>query len=237
MPRELRQPENQPDTRPTIVYFVRHGVTEWNLQHRFQGQQDVPLNEEGFEQAHAVAHWLVKQPVVFSGVYSSDLKRASQTAEIIAEHVGVKAYFAEALREIHVGDWQGLCVDEVNERYPGQLERWRREIDTYSLPGGGENATIVQERMYRFFEQLLEQHRGEAIVIVSHGMALTALIAAIHDWDLIETFHTNRARLGNTGVTAISIDNDTGEAQVLFNNSAEHLEHQTGMARPYDQAV
>src|SRR6185503_18082403 len=99
---------------------------------------------------------------------------------------------------------------------------WYRTIDSFTLPGG-ESVPLVQKRTFAFFEQMLEKHAGQAIVIVSHGMALSALIAAIQEWDLVETYSTNRVRHGNTGVSAISIDTQSGEKRVLFTNSVAHL--------------
>src|SRR3712207_2914672 len=108
----------------TLIYLVRHGQTTWNIERRFQGQLDVPLSEEGLRQAEAVASWLVRQRVRFGAVYSSDLLRAKQTAEAIGRRLGLEAEPVRALREIHVGDWQGMLSTEIERRYPGDLEKW-----------------------------------------------------------------------------------------------------------------
>jgi broad specificity phosphatase PhoE len=220
----------------TIVYFVRHGVTEWNRQRRFQGQLDVPLSEEGVKQADLVANWLADQQQHFTSIYSSDLLRARQTAELIGKRLGLTPVLSVALREINVGEWQGLLYDEVNERYPGKIEEWYRTIDRFTLPGG-ESIPLVQARIFAFFEQLLEQHRGEAIIVVSHGMSLAALLAAIHEWDLVETYSTSRVRHGNTGVSAISIDTQTGEKKLLFTNSVAHLGDAQAAPWPTDRTA
>ncbi len=207
---------------PTYIYLVRHGETEWNRDRRFQGQLDVPLSMVGREQAEAVAHWLARQPVHFTAIYTSDLKRASQTAQAIGDRLGITPQPVTALREIHVGEWQGLSVDEVEAGYPGQINEWADKIDSFTLPGG-ENIPQVQERVFAFYRKVAQEHEGEAIILVSHGAALAALIAAIHNWELVETWRTRRARMGNTGVTAISIEHATGKATTLLLNSSEHL--------------
>src|SRR5438067_685184 len=105
----------------TLVYLVRHGLTEWNLQKRFQGQLDVPLSREGLEQSRRLGQWLAGQSVRFSAIYSSDLARAMQTAQAVGECLGLVPEPAIGLREIHCGEWQGLTVEDVDARYPGQL--------------------------------------------------------------------------------------------------------------------
>lgn len=220
----------------TLVYLVRHGVTEWNLQKRFQGHLDVPLNREGMAQAEAVGKWLEGLPVRFTALYSSDLTRAMQTAEAISRWLNLTVEPVVTLREIHCGEWQGLSVDEVNARYPGQLDEWYEKVDSYKLPGG-ESIPDVQARIFAFYEGIVQKHAGEAIVIVSHGAALTALQTAIHDLDLLDTWRSRSTRMGNTGVTALSINPYTGKAHTIIHNSAEHLAHPTGMASVLDPSA
>lgn len=208
---------------------MRHGLTSWNRERRFQGQLDVPLNEEGLGQASLLAKWLVDQPVHFAALYSSDLSRARQTAEIIGQALGLDPVLIPKLREIHGGNWQGLLTTEIDELYPGQLAEWHETIDRFTLPGG-ESIPIVQERVVAFYRQALARHNGQSFIIVSHGMALAALQAAIHGWDLLDTFRTGRARLGNTGVSGISLDPQSGDPRIVFHNSSAHLESPTGMS-------
>ena len=222
--------------RTTLVYLVRHGVTEWNVQRRFQGQLDVPLSQEGLAQAEAVAEWLARQAVRFSAIYSSDLLRAMQTAETIGVHLRLQPQPTPALREIHCGEWQGLSVEAVEERYPGSLDRWHDSVDSFTLPGG-ESIPDVQNRIFEFFRHTVKQHEGEAVILVSHGAALSALQTAAFGWDLAETWHTGNTRLGNTGVTALTVDPRSGRANVLLHNSVEHLERPTGMSSVLDRSV
>lgn len=214
---------NQASGQKTLVYLVRHGQTEWNKTRRFQGQLDIPLSELGREQAAALARWLKEQPVHFSAIYSSDLKRAAQTARIIGKIVGIWPAYSQALREINVGDWQGLSVDEVETRYPGKLQEWDSAVDRFTLPNG-ESIPAVQQRVFGFFRSAITGHEGKAIIIVAHGVALVALTAAIFGWDLVETWQTNRARLGNTGVSVVALDMAGGSPTMLLANSVGHLD-------------
>src|SRR5216110_2190911 len=92
----------------TLVYLVRHGETTWNVERRFQGQLDVELSKTGLRQAEAVARWLAAQPVRFAAIYSSDLQRASRTALSIGAKLGLEPRRDPSLRELNVGEWQGL---------------------------------------------------------------------------------------------------------------------------------
>jgi broad specificity phosphatase PhoE len=207
----------------TLVYLVRHGETTWNVERRFQGQLDVELSRTGLRQAEAVARWLAARPVKFTALYSSDLKRASRTALIIGAKLGLVPTLDPALREINVGEWQGLIAAEIEARFPGQLEEWHENIDSFTLPGG-ESIPDVQERIYSAYQDMVERHPGEAIIIVSHGAALAALMAALHDWDLVETWHTRRARMGNTHVSVAVFDHERSKHEIIVMNSGEHLE-------------
>jgi len=207
----------------TLVYLVRHGETDWNVERRFQGQLDVELSKTGLRQAAAVARWLAAQPVNFSAIYSSDLKRASRTALIIGSRIDLVPILDPALREINAGDWQGLIPSEIEAQYPGKLEEWHEKIDSFTLPGG-ESIPLVQERVYRAYQQIVERHPGEAIIIVSHGAALAALMASLHDWELLETWQSKRARMGNTHVSVAVFDHESQEHEVIMMNSDEHLE-------------
>lgn len=83
----------------TLVYLVRHGLTDWNQEHRFQGQIDVPLNQEGLAQAKSVAQWMGEQATSFSALYSSDLMRAAQTAGPIGAELGLLPVYRQDLRD------------------------------------------------------------------------------------------------------------------------------------------
>ena len=207
----------------TLIYLLRHGQTTWNIERRFQGQLDVPLSEEGMRQADLVARWLQHQPGPFGAIYSSDLLRAKQTAEAIGRRLGLELETAEALREIHVGDWQGLLSTEIESRYPGQLERWRNQSHMFRIPGG-ETVQEVQARMLAWYAGAIVEHRGEAIVVVSHGMSMRVLLAALNGWDLGDERVVKSGHIGNTGVTVVLADHVSERSTLLLTNSLHHLE-------------
>lgn len=207
----------------TLLYFVRHGETQYNRERRFQGQLDVPLSDDGIAQAQAVAEWLAGLPIKFGAIYSSDLKRAQDTASEIGRQLGLASIPAEALREIHVGEWQGLLGHEVEARFPGQLELWRGQAPGFRTPGG-ETTTELQRRMLDWYLEAITHHRGQAVVVVSHGMALWSLVAGLNGWDLADIERAEQARHGNTGVSVVLADHVNRQSRVLLLNSLAHLE-------------
>jgi len=145
----------------TTILLARHGETDWNRDGRWQGWADPPLNDAGLEQARALAEELRATP--FDAVYSSDLRRARETAEIVAEPHGVPVVVDAGLREIDVGSWSGLTRAEIDERFPNG-----------DRPDG-ETREEHRARVVAAFERLARAHGGERILVVSHGGTLRAL--------------------------------------------------------------
>jgi broad specificity phosphatase PhoE len=151
---------------PTRVFIWRHGRTVWNAEHRFQGQADPPLDDVGRAQAaQAAALLAVLRPEV---IISSDLQRASQTAEALAMASGVAPTFDPRLRERSLGHWEGLTRDEVAERYPEELADWIAGRDVRSR--GGESREQVAERSAECFAELGDL--GTAILVTHSATAL-----------------------------------------------------------------
>ncbi|MDQ3929586.1 MAG: histidine phosphatase family protein [Chloroflexota bacterium] len=224
----------QPGPNETLVYLVRHAETAWNLERRFQGQLDVPLSDKGLEQSATVANWLASQCIKFSALYTSDLQRAYKTAQAIGKRLGLVPQPVHVLREIHAGDWQGLLTTEIEERYPGQLARWHREANEFRLPGG-ETVPEVRTRIHGWYKQATEAHKGQAILVVTHGMAIRSLLSALCGWDVTDTERMKNAAMGNTGVTALLADLESGHSSVLFFNSLVHLEDAARVDKSLEQ--
>ena len=156
---------------PTTIVLVRHGETDWNRERRFQGHADRPLNEAGRLQARGLAESLAGEDL--SAVYSSPLRRASETAAIVAGHLGLEPVELEALREIDVGDWQGLTVDEVRARYPEQAEvAWR------SGWPNGETYDELGARVVPALVAVAREHEGRRVLGVTHAGPIRAALSA-----------------------------------------------------------
>jgi probable phosphoglycerate mutase len=155
----------------TELIVVRHGQTEWNVRGRVQGSHDSPLTERGVRQAKAVGEALAFEAI--DAVYSSDLGRAQQTAEIIAAHVGCEMRLEPALRERRFGVFEGLTWAEIAERHPDDFAAYEANRD--HAPPGGETSSERHERVVSCVERLVAAHRGQRILVVSHGGTLKCL--------------------------------------------------------------
>jgi broad specificity phosphatase PhoE len=158
--------------------LVRHGQTDWNLEGRYHGQSDVPLNEHGRDQARLLAQQLSNQS--FSAIYTSDLWRAMETAEIIAETFHIPIKLEPRLREINQGEWEGQLVGTIKDHY---AEIWReRLIDPISVrPPGGETVGEVASRVYSALDDIAVIFPYNPVLICSHGLALATVICKVRN--------------------------------------------------------
>ncbi|KAL1541561.1 phosphoglycerate mutase (2,3-diphosphoglycerate-independent) [Salvia divinorum] len=157
------------------IIVIRHGETEWNTNRRIQGHLDVDLNDVGRQQAVAVADRISKEPKI-SAVYSSDLKRAFCTAEIIAKGCGVIEVTKEAdLRERHLGDLQGVVFHEAHIVKPEAHKAFVSPREDQEIPGGGESFNQLYKRSTLALQRIAKKHQGERVVVVSHGGTIRAL--------------------------------------------------------------
>jgi probable phosphoglycerate mutase len=156
----------------TTIFLARHGETDWNRDNRFQGHADPPLNETGRAQASELSAALADEPL--AAVYSSPLRRAFETAEIVAAPHGLEPVPVDALREVDVGSWQGLTRAEVEERFPEHYARW---LDYEAGWEDGESYEEMGRRVIAALLELAAAHEGERILAVSHGGPVRAAYA------------------------------------------------------------
>ena len=157
------------------IWLVRHGQTAWNEQGRFCGHTDIPLSTLGRRQARKLASQLQRKPI--TAIYSSDLGRARETAEIIAKKRLIHIFFSPAWREISFGGWEGLTYDEIAASFREQ--RGFFTDPEHAAPPQGETLTEVLQRvMPALHEMVQREHHGE-IVLVSHGGVLRGLLCSL----------------------------------------------------------
>lgn len=156
----------------TALLLCRHGRTAWNDEGRYQGQTDVPLNEQGLQQARFLAETLRGEPI--AAVYSSDLARAADTAAAIAAVQGLPVCRDQRLREIDQGRWEGLTVSEIRERDAELHTRWEVEPLGVRLPEG-ESLAEVRERALQALRDILRAYPSELVCVVSHKVVMTIL--------------------------------------------------------------
>lgn len=145
--------------------MVRHGQTVWNREERFRGRTDLELTDTGLRQAEAAAQRIAQQPV--SALYSSPLKRAKRTAEIIALPLHLAVIVLEDLIDMDFGSWQGLSLAEAEERDPTLFRLWVESPHLVTFPGG-EGLAQVRKRVEAAIESLLKTHSDQTVVLVSH---------------------------------------------------------------------
>jgi probable phosphoglycerate mutase len=155
-----------------LFIVIRHGETAWNAQGRIQGHLDSPLNEEGLAQALLVGERVGAEP--FDHLYCSDLGRALQTAQPIADRTGKQPSVTDRLRERSLGIFQGLTGAECERAHPEHYRRFHARDPDHAMPGG-ESIRELYRRVSSFFEELATRHAGQRVVAVTHGGVLDAL--------------------------------------------------------------
>jgi broad specificity phosphatase PhoE len=171
----------------TKFYLIRHGQTDWNLTGRWQGQSPdaPPLNETGRVQALAILDQLPHEDI--SVIYCSDLLRARQTAEVIAEPLGLMVVLDPRLREMNLGAWEGMLSRDIEVQYPRELEeRIQNPFEAHAPQG--ESPREVAERVLAVVDEIARKHPNDSVLIVSHGVALAIIICRAQGISLREVY-------------------------------------------------
>jgi broad specificity phosphatase PhoE len=176
-------------------------VTDWNDEGRWQGWADLSLNERGREQATALAEEL--EPLPVSAIYASDLRRAHETALVVAEPKGLPVTPLPALREIDVGSWTGLTRTEIQERFPQEYAQFRAR--TARGWEGGETYAELGRRVLDALRRIASAHPGEAVLVVTHNGPIRTAHAYAVDLDYA-TDRTAAANVAHVTFSAIVVD-------------------------------
>ena len=199
----------------TKLILIRHGRTLWNSSGKFQGQSDIELSQEGVSQAEKLAE---NFPVThIDRVYSSNLKRAYITGEIIAKKFNVPIIKDKRLCEVSFGSWEGLTYDEIHEKWPNEIETMFSTPDVLTMPEG-ESFAQVQKRGVEALLDIVNKHPDETIAITAHGGILRTLLAyALH----MPLRYIWTLRQDNTAVNIVAFYGDKINVELL--NSTSHL--------------
>jgi len=199
------------------ILLIRHGETEWNQTHRFQGRSDVHLNQKGRRQAHALALALKSENL--TAIYSSPLTRAKETARIIGSfHPSAPLHIENGLIEMDIGDFDGMPASQWVEKYPDFLKAWRKDPSLVRMPGG-ETLSEVQSRVNETLERITRSYySGRTLLMASHNFVILSLLCHAMKLPL------SRFRELKQGTAALNIlykKDDTLRAEVV--NSRSHL--------------
>ncbi len=159
-------------------YLVRHGLTDWNVERRLQGQVDVPLNEKGIKQAKEAAKRYFKG-MSFSAIFSSDLLRAKRTAEIIALEKKMAVKTTELLRERSFGPYEGKSVKEVEKELRIDIKEFRVLSDDQLKKLNIETNTDIMSRFFTFVREVAVAYQGKNVLVVTHGSVMRVFLEKI----------------------------------------------------------
>ena len=155
------------------LLLIRHAESSWNAAGRWQGHGDPPLSDRGRAQANALARELARETI--DVLVSSDLRRAAETAAILGQARGLQPELNPRLRELDLGDWEGLTSDEI-ERTAGDVLQRLNDGDLDVRPGGGENLREIEQRAFSVVTDLVDAHPGRRLAIVTHLGVIRALL-------------------------------------------------------------
>jgi broad specificity phosphatase PhoE/ribonuclease HI len=206
-----------PAGEPTTTILLRHGQTEHSIQRRFSGRGDLPLTETGQAQAKAAAGWLAGRGDI-AAIVSSPLRRAMETAQVVAAATGAPLSFDEDLTECDFGAWEGLTFAEVAQRWPDELAAWSGSAGV--APPGGESFAAVARRVGKARDRLLERHPAARVVVVSHVTPIKTLLRLALEAPSSVLY---RLHLDVASVSTVDWFPD-GPASVRTVNSTGHLE-------------
>lgn len=181
----------------TELLFIRHGLTDWNRELRFQGQTDIPLNDAGQAQAARLGARLATER--HDALFSSDLTRARQTAAPVAAAWGLPAVALAGLREQHFGILEGLTAPTIQHRHPDLWARWL-EADADFAPPGGESTRQFHTRVLEAVKQLAALGAGQRLTVVTHGGVLDMLWRTAHGLPL---HGLRECEIPNTGLNRL----------------------------------
>jgi broad specificity phosphatase PhoE len=184
----------------TTILLARHGESDWNRAKRWQGHADRPLTDAGRAQSRELAERLAETEL--EAVYSSDLQRARETAEIVAETQGLEVTALSDLREVDVGSWSGLTRAEAEQRFPDAYQRW--------VAGGegwddGETYEQLSARILRAMQTIAAEHPGDRVLIVAHGGSIRAVHAIALGVD-VHTYRRIRRVEPNATLSAVCVE-------------------------------
>ena len=203
----------------TRIFLVRHGSTILSAEDRFAGATDVPLSDEGREQARKLSHRLRKEAI--DAIYASPLKRTMETAAIIATPHGQDVIPQEGMREISHGRWEEQTRADVEKMYPDEYSKWEEDPFTFA-PEGGESGLQVTARALPLLLQIVRSHEGKKALIVSHKATIRLILSLLLGFDP----RAYRDRLDQSPASLNILDfKDLAHARLILFNDVSHCSY------------
>ena len=197
------------------IFLVRHGESKWNVLKKIQGQQDVPLTDRGKIQAYQIGDRLLSEKI--DSIYSSDLKRAYDTATIIGKKLQIDVNPMTELREINFGQWEGASYDKIYSTNHKEIILWRKAPEKLNIDGI-ESLKKLQLRAMSAVNKIINSETGNNILIVSHSATLKTIILGLLNIDLA---NFKNLTLDNVSLTIVEFRNYNRVLKVL--NDTSHI--------------
>ena len=212
------------------LFLIRHGQTLWNQEGRYQGDKDIDLTKEGIRQARLTAEYL--SDVNFSNIYSSPLKRAVDTANIINKTnkgKNLKIIIRDNFKEMHFGKWEGMKFEQLGKVFPEEFHQWLNDPYNY-CPTGGESFKQVKERSIKEIENIVkENEEGSNVAVVAHGGVILSILVywlqiPLPRWRSI-ILHQGAINIAvvDRGFPYISTINFTGHLNPIYDDSGDKI--------------
>ncbi len=208
------------------LLLIRHGQTEWNSEGRWQGTIDTPLSAIGITQAEALAAYLQANEPGIVAVYSSLLQRAKVTAQIVADALGVAVHHDARLQEIHLGAFQGLTTQEMDERYPTEFAEMHKGELAFTFPEG-ESRQMLYDRAHAVMHDIRTAHPDQTIAVVTHAGVKRMIMRRLMGDEVSKQVPS----IGNTSLTILESDPDSEFGwHLMLAASTAHLAAAAGSA-------
>lgn len=201
----------------TKLLLIRHGETNWNKLGKFQGSIDIELTDKGKKQAKLLNERLKGK---FDYIYTSPLKRAKETADILARSSNKKLNIVQGMKEINFGSWEGLTIKEISEKYTDEFNNWKTDKSEGKIVGGELSLKNASLRGTSCVLDIVKKHKGQTIAIVAHGGIIKASLIGIFNWDMT-MYH--KSALGNTSITEIIFTENLKPVLIKLNDTT-HLD-------------
>ena len=198
----------------TIIYLTRHGETEWNIEKRLQGRGDSPLTKDGIQRAKELRDRI--KNIDIDVIYSSPIKRALNTANILRGNKNIDIVTDDRLMEMCFGDYEGKKIDIIQKENPNWDIKLIMQGNVEICAPNGENLKEVRERISKLMNKIIAENIGKSILIVTHGITLKALMYYFKDKDV------NSEVMGQANLTKINID-EKNNFYIEFKNDDSHF--------------
>ena len=208
------------DQKTTRIYMVRHGATKLSAEDRFAGAVDVELSDEGKSQAERLAERLADDAL--SAVYCSPMTRTVQTATILAAPHNLPLTRREGLREINHGHWEGMRRADVEAQFPEEYAAWEEDPLTFA-PREGEAGVNVIARALPVLREIVVEHRGQNILIVSHKATLRLIISSLLGFDA--RGYRDRLDQSPACLNVLDFKDPVRARLMLFNDVSHYVDH------------